>query len=92
MAAELFLYAFIIKKSGLDAILKNYAVTPKDKQAYASEFGKLLGKVACLFPLSGIIALFGTGPIIIWISIAVLAAGFVLLMKFGTGKLTDLLK
>ncbi|MBQ6504656.1 MAG: hypothetical protein IJI57_12160 [Flexilinea sp.] len=92
MSAGLFLYAFIAKKSGFNAILRNYAVSPKDKQAYASEFAKLLAKVACLFLLSGIIAPFGTGSVIIWISVAVLIAGFILLMKFGTGKLMNLLE
>ena len=86
LAAGILLYAFIVSKSGFDAIPKHYAVDPEDKQAYASEFAKLLAKTAGLFLLSGVIGLLGTGPVIFWISLAVLIIGFVLLMKFGTGK------
>ena len=40
LAVGILLYAFIVSRDGFDAIPKNYAVDPEDKQAYASEFAK----------------------------------------------------
>ena len=62
LGAGVLLYAFIVSRTGFDAIPKRHAVDPKDKAAYASEFAKLLAKIAGLFLLSGVIGL-GTGPL-----------------------------
>ena len=42
LGAGVLLYAFIVSKSGFDAIPRKYAVDTKDKAVYASEFAKLL--------------------------------------------------
>lgn len=86
------LYAFIVSRAGFEAIPKNYAVNPTDKDVYASDFAKLLAKIAGLFLLSGGIGVLGTSPVFLRVSLAVLVIGFILPMKFGTGKQMNLLR
>ena len=81
LGAGVLLYAFIVSRTGFDAIPKKHAVDPKDKTAYASEFAKLLAKIAVLFLLSGVIGLLGTGPVFLCVSIAVLVIGFIILVS-----------
>ena len=81
LGAGVLLYAFIVSKSGFDAIPKNHAVDPKDKMAYASEFAKLLVKIGVVFLLSGVIGLLGTGSVFLWIPLAVLVIGFILVIS-----------
>ena len=81
LGAGVLLYAFIVSRAGFDAIPRKYVVDPKDKAAYASEFAKLLAKIAGLFLLSGVIGLLGTGPVFLWVSLAVLVIGFIILVS-----------
>lgn len=81
LGAGVLLYAFIVSKSGFEAIPKKHAVDPKDKEAYASEFAKLLVKIGVVFLLSGVIGLLGTGPVFFWIPLVVLVIGFILVIS-----------